>query len=130
MFISAWYFALMAFFIGIAVFKYIEYSGAEKEWGDGLGGLALSAARFALLNVDGLGQQHSKNWRPQLLVIYPQPGKHHREANKEYLEAKQNGLLSFVSQLKAGKGLTLVTSCIEGDYTKIEADAQKQREVG
>lgn len=129
MFISAWYFALVAFFIGVAVFKYIEYAGAKTEWGDGLKGLALSAARFALLNVDGLGQQHSKNWRPQLLVIYPQAGKNNLEKNQEYLEAKQNGLLSFVSQLKAGKGLTLVASCVEGDYTQLEAEAQKQREV-
>jgi len=38
MFISAWYFALIAIFIGAAVYKYIEFAGAEKEWGDGLGG--------------------------------------------------------------------------------------------
>lgn len=38
MFISAWYFALIAIFIGAAVYKYIEYAGAEKEWGDGFKG--------------------------------------------------------------------------------------------
>ncbi|KAK6016359.1 hypothetical protein OSTOST_18159, partial [Ostertagia ostertagi] len=67
MFISAWHFALVAIFIGAAVYKYIEYAGAEKEWGDGIRGLGLSAARFALLNVDPK-PQHSRNWRPQLLV--------------------------------------------------------------
>lgn len=41
--------------------------GAEKEWGDGLKGLALSAARFALLNVDSRGITHTRNWRPQLV---------------------------------------------------------------
>ncbi|KHJ92101.1 hypothetical protein OESDEN_08019 [Oesophagostomum dentatum] len=46
MFISAWHFALIAIFIGAAVYKYIEYAGAEKEWGDGLRGLGLSAARY------------------------------------------------------------------------------------
>ena len=40
---------------------------AKKEWGDGLRGLGLSAARFALLNVENKAE-HSKNWRPQLLV--------------------------------------------------------------
>lgn len=39
--------------------QYIEYAGAEKEWGDGLRGLKLSAARFALLNVENR-PQHTK----------------------------------------------------------------------
>ena len=46
MFISAWHFALVAIFVGVAVYKYIEYAGAEKEWGDGIRGLGLSAARY------------------------------------------------------------------------------------
>lgn len=41
------------------VFQYVEYAGAEKEWGDGLRGLKLSAARFALLNVENR-PQHTK----------------------------------------------------------------------
>jgi hypothetical protein len=47
----------------------IEYAGAEKEWGDGLKGLALSAARFALLNVDARRITHTRNWRPQLVGL-------------------------------------------------------------
>lgn len=35
---------------------------AEKEWGDGLRGLGLSAARYALLNLEE-GPVHTKNWR-------------------------------------------------------------------
>lgn len=38
MFVSAWHFALLAITIGLAVYKYIEYAGAKKEWGDGLKG--------------------------------------------------------------------------------------------
>ncbi|CAD6191860.1 unnamed protein product [Caenorhabditis auriculariae] len=106
MFISAWHFALFAIFIGAAVYKYIEYAGAEKEWGDGIRGLGLSAARFALLNLDDK-PQHSRNWRPQLLVITGDTDSQHTQ-----------GLLSFVSQLKAGKGLTLVAHCIEGEFTR------------
>ncbi|MCP9265516.1 hypothetical protein DINM_020836 [Dirofilaria immitis] len=109
MFISAWHYALVAIFIGATVYKYIEYAGAEKEWGDGLRGLKLSAARFALLNVENR-PQHTKNWRPQLLVIAPD--------SKEC----ENGLFAFVSQLKAGKGLTLIAKCIEGNFIK-HADA-------
>lgn len=35
---------------------------AEKEWGDGIRGLSLSAARFALLRLEE-GPPHTKNWR-------------------------------------------------------------------
>lgn len=35
---------------------------AEKEWGDGIRGLSLNAARYALLRVED-GPPHTKNWR-------------------------------------------------------------------
>ncbi|CAB3409718.1 unnamed protein product [Caenorhabditis bovis] len=116
MFISAWHFALVAIFVGAGVYKYIEYAGAEKEWGDGIRGLGLSAARFALLNLDEK-PQHSRNWRPQLLVLAPDTD-----------SANTHGVLSFVSQLKAGKGLTLVAHCIEGEYSKNYLEAQAAQE--
>ncbi|MFH4981399.1 hypothetical protein AB6A40_008108 [Gnathostoma spinigerum] len=115
MFISAWHFALVAIFIGAAVYKYIEYAGAEKEWGDGLRGVGLSAARFALLNVDHR-PQHTKNYRPQLLVLSPDDPE------------LQEGLLSFVSQLKAGKGLTLVAKCIQGNFLKQSKLAEQKKD--
>ncbi|KAL3114260.1 hypothetical protein niasHT_014104 [Heterodera trifolii] len=116
MFISAWYFALVAIFIGAAVYKYIEYMGAEKEWGDGLKGLALSAARFALLNVDSRGITHTRNWRPQLLVLHPSASMSGLFTD---LESTRRGLLAFVGQLKAGKGLTLVAECVEGKFAQM-----------
>ena len=35
---------------------------AEKEWGDGIRGLAMSAARYSLLKLED-GPPHTKNWR-------------------------------------------------------------------
>ena len=35
---------------------------AEKEWGDGLRGLSLNAARYSLLKLEE-GSLHTKNWR-------------------------------------------------------------------
>lgn len=35
---------------------------AEKEWGDGIRGLSLSGARYALLRLE-VGPPHTKNWR-------------------------------------------------------------------
>ena len=77
---------------------YIEYIptslSAEKEWGDGLRGLALSAARFSLLRLED-GPPHTKNWRPQILILSKLDSK---------LNVKYKRLFSVASQLKAGKG--------------------------
>ena len=35
---------------------------AEQEWGDGIRGLAMSAARYSLLRLQA-GPPHTKNWR-------------------------------------------------------------------
>ena len=67
---------------------------AEKEWGDGIRGLALSAARFSLLRLED-GPPHTKNWRPQILILAKLDDK---------LNVKHKRLFTLASQLKAGKG--------------------------
>ena len=67
---------------------------AEKEWGDGLRGLALSAARFSLLRLEE-GPPHTKNWRPQIMILAKLDSK---------LNVKYKRMFSLASQLKAGKG--------------------------
>ncbi|XP_071973870.1 solute carrier family 12 member 4 isoform X3 [Engystomops pustulosus] len=106
MFISSWYYALVAMLIAGIIYKYIEYQGAEKEWGDGIRGLSLSAARYALLRLEE-GPPHTKNWRPQLLVLLKLD---------EDLHVKYPRLLTFASQLKAGKGLTIIGTAIQGNF--------------
>lgn len=86
-------------------------------------GLKLSAARYALLNVDTRQEQHTRNWRPQLLVLYPN-APWLRNSTPQVLSEKQEKLMGFVSQLKAGKGLTLISECIEGSYVKQSAQVQ------
>ncbi|KAI6229424.1 Amino acid permease-associated region domain containing protein [Aphelenchoides besseyi] len=127
MFLSAWHLAIVALTIGAAVYKYIEFAGAEKEWGDGLKGLKLSAARYALLNVDTRHEQHTRNWRPQLLVLYPNSAQFYTP-DQSLLVEKQEKLLGFVSQLKAGKGLTMVAECLEGQYIKQAVQVQTERD--
>ncbi|KAG8179640.1 hypothetical protein JTE90_007370 [Oedothorax gibbosus] len=114
MFLSSWYYALIAIALAGCIYKYIEYSGAEKEWGDGLRGLALSAARYSLLRLEE-GPPHTKNWRPQVLVLC----KMDAELNPKYPR-----MFSFASQLKAGKGLTLVCSVLDGSFDKMYSEAQ------
>ncbi|KAG5270067.1 hypothetical protein AALO_G00188300 [Alosa alosa] len=114
MFISSWYYAIVAMGIAGMIYKYIEYQGAEKEWGDGIRGLSLSAARYALLRLEA-GPPHTKNWRPQLLVLLKLD---------EDLHVKYPRLLTFASQLKAGKGLTIVGSVIQGNFLDSYGETQ------
>ncbi|CAB1345491.1 unnamed protein product [Coregonus sp. 'balchen'] len=104
-FLMCYLFVNLALIAGM-IYKYIEYHGAEKEWGDGIRGLSLSAARYALLRLEE-GPPHTKNWRPQLLVLLKLD---------EDAYVKSPRLLTFASQLKAGKGLTIVGTVITGNY--------------
>ncbi|KAL5287968.1 hypothetical protein ACFFRR_008671 [Megaselia abdita] len=114
MFMTSWYFALIAMGLAIIVYKYIEYRGAEKEWGDGIRGMALTAARYSLLRLE-VAEPHTKNWRPQILVL--------SKLNDNNMP-KYRKIFSFASQLKAGKGLTICASVIQGDHSKIITKAQ------
>ncbi|XP_065368005.1 solute carrier family 12 member 6 isoform X4 [Calliphora vicina] len=109
MFMTSWYFALIAMGMAVVIYKYIEYRGAEKEWGDGIRGMALTAARYSLLRLEE-GQPHTKNWRPQILVL--------SKLNDNCMP-KYRKIFAFATQLKAGKGLTICVSVIQGDHTKI-----------
>uniref|UniRef100_A0A671LEF5 Solute carrier family 12 member 4-like n=1 Tax=Sinocyclocheilus anshuiensis TaxID=1608454 RepID=A0A671LEF5_9TELE len=119
MFISSWYYAIVAMGIAGMIYKYIEYQGAEKEWGDGIRGLSLSAARYALLRLEA-GPPHTKNWRPQLLVLLKLD---------EDLHVKYPRMLTFASQLKAGKGLTIVGSVIHGNFLECYGETQASEQA-
>uniref|UniRef100_A0A4W4DWX1 Solute carrier family 12 member 5b n=1 Tax=Electrophorus electricus TaxID=8005 RepID=A0A4W4DWX1_ELEEL len=112
MFICSWYYAIVAMVIASCIYKYIE---AEKEWGDGIRGVSLSAARYALMRLEE-GPPHTKNWRPQILVLV---------GLDEEQNVEQPRLLSLTNQLKAGKGLTIVGSCVVGTYLNNHPQAQK-----
>ncbi|TDG40461.1 hypothetical protein AWZ03_013123 [Drosophila navojoa] len=113
MIMTSWYFALIAISMAIIIYKYIEYRGAEKEWGDGIRGMALTAARYSLQRLEE-GPPHTKNWRPQILVL---------AKLNDNLIPKYRKIFSFATQLKAGKGLTICVSVIKGDHTKISNKA-------
>ncbi|KAK6642647.1 hypothetical protein RUM43_004149 [Polyplax serrata] len=113
MFMTSWYYALVAMGMAGLIYKYIEYRGAEKEWGDGIRGLALSAARYSLLRLEE-GPPHTKNWRPQILIL---------AKPTDELSPKYRKIFSFAAQLKAGKGLTVCVSAISGEYAKNSGEA-------
>uniref|UniRef100_A0A915IK69 Uncharacterized protein n=1 Tax=Romanomermis culicivorax TaxID=13658 RepID=A0A915IK69_ROMCU len=111
MFATYWYYALVVMVLCATIYKYVEYKGAKKEWGDGIRGLALSTAQYSLLRIENRKQQHPKNWRPQLLVMIKV------EENQWYVNQK---LLQVAGQLKAGQGLTIVATLMLGDMACAE----------
>jgi potassium/chloride transporter 4/5/6 len=112
MFMISWYYALVAVIIALVLYKYIQFRGAEKEWGDGLRGLSLQAALYSLLHLEE-SPPHTKNWRPQLLVLVRADGN---------LMPTHPKLLSFASQLKASKGLMMIASALPGDFIENMAE--------
>ncbi|KRZ37508.1 Solute carrier family 12 member 6, partial [Trichinella pseudospiralis] len=105
MFSTYWHYAIAALAICGIVYKYIEYKGAKKEWGDGLRGLALSTAQYSLLQIED-SEQKQTDWRPQLLVL----------VNLEaYQDVQNNKLMHFANQLKKGRGLTIVAAVMNGN---------------
>ncbi len=47
---------------GVTVTVFCVVSSGEKEWGDGITGMTMSAAQNTLLKLDE-GDPHTKNWR-------------------------------------------------------------------
>ncbi|ODM89739.1 Solute carrier family 12 member 6 [Orchesella cincta] len=118
MFMTSWYYALIAMGIAGIIYKHIEYRGAEKEWGDGIVGLNLSAASFSLLHLEE-APSHTKNWRPQIMILVKFPFEN---------DSKRRKLFAFASQLKAGKGLTVATTVLEKDLVSGEAEALEAKQ--
>ena len=145
---------------------------AEKEWGDGLAGLAMSAARYALLRLEqsrsldvndetaaGAGSAApvrqtgrvttaTRNWRPQILYMSRVHELNASESENEEsdeeadasraVDAKRDSAtrpasatkrpppfslrhprtLDLLSQLKAGRGLTIVYALMGGSLSE------------
>ncbi|KAI3357611.1 hypothetical protein L3Q82_016023, partial [Scortum barcoo] len=120
MFICSWYYAIVAMGIASCIYKYIEFCGAEKEWGDGIRGISLSAARFALTLRRGAktetGGGAPTHQELEILVLVSVDA----EQNVE-----QPRLLSLTNQLKAGKGLTIVGTSVQGTFLDNYTEAQR-----
>ncbi len=109
MLISSWYIALITLAIGAIVYLYIWYAGANKEWGEGLKGLPISIAHVALSHLDDR-PMHTKNFRPQILTFI----KCVYNENQHRWMIEHEKVLDLLSQLKAGKGLVILATVIQG----------------
>jgi len=120
MLLSSWIYAILAGTVAMVIYYYIHFKGAATEWGDGLRGLSIQAARFSLLRLEE-NPPHTKNWRPQLLVLV----KFDEEGNT----VADPSLVGLAGSLKLGKGLTLVTSVLSGDYVNNADRAKKAKKA-
>lgn len=115
MLVSSLLYAIVAISVASMIYYYIQYKGAAKEWGDGLRGLSMQAARFSLLRLEE-APTHAKNWRPQVLVL--------TKLDNETMVPLEPELITLAGQLKGGKGLTLISAIIEGNAVQRNFDAQ------
>ncbi len=109
------------------LYKYIEFRKVSAQWGDSLRGLRYHRARQALLELEKISL-HTKNWRPQVLLFckVDMAG-----------EMRQPALLPFVGQLKGARGITIISTAIEGSLIdaaeaqfRIEQRLRQKRDQG
>ncbi|BBN10036.1 protein MpCCC2 [Marchantia polymorpha subsp. ruderalis] len=115
-----WYWAIAAVALLVALYIYIDYRQVEVDWGTGLGGLRLQLAVQSILAV-GHEARYSVNWRPQLLCLCKP-----RSARSSDDHDNQE-FLSFVSQLKKGRGLCVMATILEGKLEKMGAQVDAER---
>jgi len=99
--------AMVAVLFCSVVFAYAAYNSHSVKWGDGFQGVKFQLARNILTSMSL--QAHTKNWRPQLLVITGATIREEdSEQREEILEVTDLDLLVLASQLKGGRGFTII----------------------
>lgn len=111
MFAINWIYALAAICFCCAIFAYATHGSHEVKWGDGIQGVKFQLAKNFLIRVDK--KTHTKNWRPQILVITASRQSDDVVDDNEALTVEDPRLLDFVSQLKGGRGITIVGAVCE-----------------
>ncbi|CAJ0586816.1 unnamed protein product, partial [Mesorhabditis spiculigera] len=124
MFASKWQFATIACVLTFGIYKYVEWKGAKKEWGDGIRGLALTTAQYSLMKVED-ADPHPKNWRPQLLICLS------AQWSKHITDNRAVSLVHLGGQLKAGRGLAIACAFLKGspDDPKDKPRAQEVKKM-
>jgi potassium/chloride transporter 4/5/6 len=103
MFAIDWINAIIAVFFCALIFIYATHNSHQVKWGDGFQGMKFQLAKNILLHIDST--MHTKNWRPQILVL---TGASLETEKEKPLVLDEPKLLDFVSQLKEGRGITIV----------------------
>ncbi|MCP9257810.1 Solute carrier family 12 member 6 [Dirofilaria immitis] len=109
MFTTHWDYAIVSCLLCFSLYKYTEYRGANKEWGNGMRAVSISTAQKALLTIDDNEASHPKDFRPQLLLLFA------LKWEDDQTDLRYKRLLHLASQLKASQGLCVVVAFLCGD---------------
>ncbi|KAJ3416162.1 hypothetical protein HDV05_002807 [Chytridiales sp. JEL 0842] len=122
-FMISWIVALASLLAMGLLFKYVEYRGAQVQWGDGLEALYLQIAQKNLWTLErqtagagGEQHEHVKNWKPHVMLFVEL--EEIEEQGEKKKRVKYPTVLDFLAQLKKGGGLNVLATVCAGDITK------------
>jgi len=98
--------AMVAVLLCMVIFVYATYNSHDVNWGDGFQGVKFQIAKNILASMNL--RTHTKNWRPQLLVVTGAWIHSAADGQDEVLHVHETELLTVASQLKGGRGITIV----------------------
>ena len=104
----SWYTGIVTLIIAFLLFKYVDYSPINKNWGNIHKSIQYNSAVTNVYKLEKQYRQstvHVKNYRPAYLVM------------SGPVRAREN-LVRFVQQLRYGKGITVTANVIVGDFEK------------
>ena len=104
----SWYTGIVTLIIAYLLFKYVDYSPINKNWGNIHKSIQYNSAVTNVYKLEKQYRQstvHVKNYRPAYLVM------------SGPVRARDD-LVRFVQQLRYGKGITVTANVIVGDFEK------------
>ncbi|KAF4700396.1 hypothetical protein FOZ63_024946, partial [Perkinsus olseni] len=114
MIIVSVYWTIGVLVLAALLYLYLDWVGAEAEWGSGFAGLRYN---FALTALQGLQEKVHKriNWRPQVLVLYQVGnGADHSggdgDTNSMLSKTGCHDLLRFYGQMRKGRGMCIASA--------------------
>jgi len=109
MFMISWVTAILAIIFVSCIVFYASLNCQEINWGDGFRGLKHQTARDLLMKATDGENLHTKNWRPQVLVLTGMTP----DNDEAGLLIHDISLIHFASQLKHGHGLCIVGGIVD-----------------
>ncbi|CAE7477296.1 Slc12a4 [Symbiodinium natans] len=106
MFAMAAVIAMAAILFCGLILAYAAYNSANTKWGDGFQGMKFQLAKNILIGMDA--KLHTKNWRPQLLVVTEPKMRPLNSTEGSALLFPDLGILKIASQLKNGRGFIVL----------------------
>ncbi|CAE7550458.1 SLC12A5 [Symbiodinium pilosum] len=106
MFAMAAVIAMAAILFCGLILAYAAYNSANTKWGDGFQGMKFQLAKNILISMDA--KLHTKNWRPQLLVVTEPKMRPLSSSEGSALLFPDLGILKIASQLKNGRGFIVL----------------------